>query len=105
MRSAGGKSRPRCLTAPPRLPAWWLLGLGPFLRTPQRRLSSCAARHRPPERGAARTKAEELPLSPSQVRVNWCPKLGTVLANEEIIDGVSERGGFPVERARRATCH
>ena len=27
--------------------------------------------------------------------VNWCPKLGTVLANEEIIDGVSERGNFP----------
>ena len=30
--------------------------------------------------------------------VNWCPKLGTVLANEEIIDGKSERGGHPVER-------
>ncbi|MDZ4831961.1 MAG: leucine--tRNA ligase [Phycisphaerae bacterium] len=30
--------------------------------------------------------------------VNWCPKLGTVLANEEIIDGRSERGGFPVYR-------
>lgn len=30
--------------------------------------------------------------------VNWCPELGTVLANEEVIDGVSERGGFPVER-------
>ncbi len=30
--------------------------------------------------------------------VNWCPKLGTVLANEEIIDGRSERGGFPVKR-------
>ncbi len=30
--------------------------------------------------------------------VNWCPKLGTVLANEEIIDGKSERGGFPVVR-------
>ena len=30
--------------------------------------------------------------------VNWCPKLGTVLANEEIIDGRSERGGFPVLR-------
>lgn len=30
--------------------------------------------------------------------VNWCAKLGTVLANEEIIDGRSERGGFPVRR-------
>ena len=30
--------------------------------------------------------------------VNWCPKLGTVLANEEVIDGRSERGGFPVTR-------
>ena len=28
--------------------------------------------------------------------VNWCPKLGTVLANDEIVNGVSERGGFPV---------
>jgi len=30
--------------------------------------------------------------------VNWCPELGTVLANEEIIDGLSERGSFPVVR-------
>ena len=30
--------------------------------------------------------------------VNWCPKLGTVLANEEVIDGKSERGGYPVLR-------
>ncbi|KAL1523982.1 hypothetical protein AB1Y20_018897 [Prymnesium parvum] len=33
-----------------------------------------------------------------EVLVNWCPELGTVLANEEIVDGVSERGGFPVQR-------
>lgn len=30
--------------------------------------------------------------------VNWCPALGTVLANEEVQDGVSERGGHPVQR-------
>ncbi|MCD4737086.1 MAG: leucine--tRNA ligase [Bacteroidales bacterium] len=30
--------------------------------------------------------------------VNWCPALGTVLANDEVINGVSERGGHPVER-------
>ncbi len=34
----------------------------------------------------------------SEVLVNWCPALGTVLANEEIIDGLSERGNHPVER-------
>ena len=31
-----------------------------------------------------------------ETMVNWCPGLGTVLANDEVIDGVSERGGFPV---------
>jgi leucyl-tRNA synthetase len=41
------------------------------------------------ERGLA--KQEHTP-------VNWCPALGTVLANEEVIDGKSERGGHPVER-------
>ena len=30
--------------------------------------------------------------------MNWCPELGTVLANEEVIDGKSERGGHPVIR-------
>jgi leucyl-tRNA synthetase len=34
----------------------------------------------------------------SSVPVNWCPELGTVLANEEVIDGKSEVGGFPVIR-------
>ena len=34
----------------------------------------------------------------SQQSVNWCPKLGTVLANEEVIDGKSERGRHPVYR-------
>jgi leucyl-tRNA synthetase len=35
-----------------------------------------------------------------KVTVNWCPALGTVLANEEVIDGKSEVGGFPVERVK-----
>jgi leucyl-tRNA synthetase len=34
----------------------------------------------------------------SEIPVNWCEELGTVLANEEVIDGKSERGGFPVVR-------
>ncbi|MES2284655.1 MAG: class I tRNA ligase family protein [Bacteroidota bacterium] len=34
----------------------------------------------------------------SNTMVNWCPQLGTVLANEEVKEGVSERGGYPVER-------
>ena len=34
----------------------------------------------------------------AEVPVNWCQELGTVLANEEVIDGKSERGGYPVER-------
>lgn len=33
-----------------------------------------------------------------ETTVNWCPKLGTVLANDEVIDGKSERGGYPVLR-------
>jgi len=36
----------------------------------------------------------------AETEVNWCPGLGTVLANDEIINGVSERGGFPVERKK-----
>ncbi|MFN7313298.1 MAG: leucine--tRNA ligase [Bacteroidota bacterium] len=34
----------------------------------------------------------------SEAYVNWCPQLGTVLSNDEVKDGVSERGGYPVER-------
>ncbi|OHB62989.1 MAG: leucine--tRNA ligase [Planctomycetes bacterium RBG_13_50_24] len=34
----------------------------------------------------------------AEVAVNWCPELGTVLANEEVIGGLSERGGYPVIR-------
>ena len=34
----------------------------------------------------------------SESMVNWCPGLGTVLANDEVINGLSERGGHPVER-------
>lgn len=36
----------------------------------------------------------------SETMVNWCPELGTVLANEEVKEGVSERGGYPVERKK-----
>lgn len=36
----------------------------------------------------------------SEIDVNWCPKLGTVLANDEIIDGLSERGGHEVVRKK-----
>ena len=35
---------------------------------------------------------------PEESYVNWCPALGTVLSNDEVKDGVSERGGYPVER-------
>ena len=35
-----------------------------------------------------------------ETMVNWCPQLGTVLANDEVIDGVSARGGFPVVQKR-----
>lgn len=36
----------------------------------------------------------------SETEVNWCPTLGTVLANDEIVNGVSERGGHPVVRKK-----
>ncbi|MDH3322905.1 MAG: leucine--tRNA ligase [Flavobacteriaceae bacterium] len=36
----------------------------------------------------------------SETEVNWCPQLGTVLANDEIVNGVSERGGHPVVRKK-----
>lgn len=36
----------------------------------------------------------------AEAEVNWCPALGTVLANDEVINGVSERGGHPVERKK-----
>ena len=37
---------------------------------------------------------------PADAVVNWCPELGTVLANDEVKDGFSERGGYPVERKK-----
>ncbi len=36
----------------------------------------------------------------AETEVNWCPGLGTVLANDEIVNGVSERGGYPVIRKK-----
>jgi leucyl-tRNA synthetase len=48
---------------------------------------------------AVRTYQDEHRLAyQSHAPVNWCPELGTVLANEEVIDGKSERGGHPVVR-------
>ncbi len=45
------------------------------------------------------TKLVEMDLAyVDEIAVNWCEALGTVLANEEVIDGVSERGGHPVVR-------
>lgn len=35
---------------------------------------------------------------PAEALVNWCPEMGTVLANDEVKEGFSERGGYPVER-------
>ena len=40
----------------------------------------------------------------SEAEVNWCADLGTVLANDEIINGVSERGGFPVTKKKMKQC-
>ena len=39
----------------------------------------------------------------ADTQVNWCPKLGTVLANDEVHDGLSVRGGYPVEQKRMNT--
>ena len=36
----------------------------------------------------------------AETMVNWCPALGTVLANDEVINGVSERGGYPLEQKK-----
>jgi leucyl-tRNA synthetase len=36
----------------------------------------------------------------AETMVNWCPALGTVLANDEVVNGVSERGGYPVEQKK-----
>ena len=41
----------------------------------------------------------------AETMVNWCPKLGTVLANDEVVDGVSVRGGYPVvQKKMRQWC-
>ena len=50
------------------------------------------------EAAIARFRDEHRLAYQSEAPVNWCPALGTVLANEEVIGGVSERGGHPVVR-------
>ncbi len=55
--------------------------------------------------GFSETKKQEILLKYrltylAETEVNWCPQLGTVLANDEIINGVSERGGYPVIRKK-----
>ena len=51
------------------------------------------------EKGLSREQIDARRLAyVSEAPVNWCPELGTVLANEEVVDGKSEVGGFPVER-------
>jgi leucyl-tRNA synthetase len=50
------------------------------------------------ERVIARYRDDHRLAYQSEAPVNWCPALGTVLANEEVVGGVSERGGHPVVR-------
>jgi leucyl-tRNA synthetase len=55
--------------------------------------------------GFSETKKQEILLKYrltylAETEVNWCPQLGTVLANDEIVNGVSERGGYPVVRKK-----
>jgi leucyl-tRNA synthetase len=50
------------------------------------------------ERAVRRYQDENRLAYQADALVNWCPKLGTVLANEEVQDGRSDRGGHPVER-------
>ncbi len=56
-------------------------------------------------KGFSEDKREEILLQYrltflAETEVNWCPALGTVLANDEIVNGLSERGGHPVERKK-----
>ncbi len=57
----------------------------------------CPAELKTPEQKRAYRDARRLAFV-SEAPVNWCPELGTVLANEEVVDGKSEVGGFPVIR-------
>ncbi|CAI5948353.1 unnamed protein product [Closterium sp. NIES-64] len=72
------------------------LSLLPFFENSQK------SRWRPSHPTSLCPSLSLLPLFPpshqADVAVNWCPALGTVLANEEVVDGLSERGGHPVIR-------
>ena len=64
-------------------------------------MPSCRSRRRcePRAKKAIRAYQDSKRLAyQAEVPVNWCPALGTVLANEEVVDGKSERGSHPVVR-------
>ena len=70
-----------------------------------RLFATTIARSSPPTSGTPRSETDRYAITLkyrltflANAVVNWCPALGTVLANDEVRDGVSERGGYPVEQ-------
>jgi len=70
----------------------------PVGRAPSRAGSPAASPHQDLESARRAFRDSKRLAYVSEAPVNWCPELGTVLANEEVIDGKSEVGGFPVIR-------